>query len=186
MEILDWTRFAALAEERDAAVTIGVFDGLHRGHMLLIGRVVRSGLLPTVVTFRQFPKTRVDGKPPLELLPMEERLELIKKNGVSRVVLIDFSENFSKMSYREFLDVLRVHGGMKLCVIGDDFHCGHEREGNPASIREYNAARGVRTEIMPRLVDGGKPVSSTRIRAELEAGNISEAERLLGRKLVTI
>jgi FAD synthase len=194
MEIIDWPALSGGAAQNlmSTAVTIGVFDGLHLGHRLLIDKVVNSGLAPMVVTFAgdvsitQSPVTLASLPnpifPPL-LMPVSSRLALLEKFGIMHCALIDFSENFSRIEYREFLDVLRERGGMRRCVIGADFHCGYRREADARMVKDYNESRGVATEIVPPLVDGGLPVSSSRIRNALADGDVNLAERLLGRKM---
>jgi riboflavin kinase/FMN adenylyltransferase len=190
MTVLSWDEFCGGKREnggifRDkSAVTIGVFDGVHRGHRVLLQKAAASGFEPVVVTFRNHPRSIVaHRKAPKLLITVEERLAIFEKEGVSVTVLIDFSQRFSILSGRAFLETLRKNAALAYMVIGSTFRCGHRGTVDAAEVARINAEAGIRTEIVEPVQEDGIPVSSSRIREALVEGNVALAERMLGRKL---
>jgi riboflavin kinase/FMN adenylyltransferase len=108
---------------------------------------------------------------------------LFEELGVKLVILIDFSANYSKLSGREFIDALRDRGKAGYVVIGSNFHCGHKLDTDALLIREINRQAGVRTEVVPPVLAGDLPVSSSRIRTAISQGEIDTAAALLGRRV---
>jgi riboflavin kinase/FMN adenylyltransferase len=164
-------------------MTVGVFDGVHRGHAELIGRIVSRGPCPTVVTFRENPKKllsprRYGG----DIFSLEQKLAAFEELGVIRAILIDFSQEFSKMNGWGFIDSLESRGGAVFLAIGADFRCGYRHETGAELIRQNNELKGIPTEIIPPVLWGKGPVSSSRIRAAISGGDLAGAEALLGRK----
>lgn len=189
MNILTWEEFSggkaafAGAVSCQTAVTIGVFDGVHRGHQALLHKVASSGYAPVVVTFRNHPRSVLTRREaPRLLITVEERLAIFEKMGVQAVVLIDFSEKFSILSGKAFLSVLWGNASPAYMAIGAAFRCGYRGGTDAGQIARLNRAAGVRTEIVPPVLEGGLPVSSSRIREALAAGDIVAAECMLGRK----
>ena len=196
MRVIDWDVFiegnwewGAGSPDPHIAVTVGVFDGVHRGHQALIRRICSypqpSGLtdfhtLSTVVTFKQNPMRVL--KPELftgDIMTLEQKLHSLEVLGVQLTVLIDFSEEFSKMSGRVFIDLL-LGRPVKLIALGRNFRCGCQLDTGAGEIRNIAEERGLDYWIAPPIMDGGQPVSSSRIRQSLAAGQETEAERLLG------
>jgi riboflavin kinase/FMN adenylyltransferase len=184
MEILEWANFLKIpkSRQRPSAMTIGVFDGVHRGHAELIRRIVAKGPCPTVITFRENPKKALapvsyEG----DIFSLGQKLEAFESLGAERAVLIDFSENFSKLKGEEFIDILEVKLNMSFLAIGNNFRCGFRQNTNAGFIKKMNEARGVETEIVPPVLEDSEPVSSSRIRAAIRAGDLSLAAALLGR-----
>jgi riboflavin kinase/FMN adenylyltransferase len=190
MRILSWDEFCGQGRDqnrrlfRETAVTVGVFDGVHRGHEALLQKVLESGYEPLVVTFRNHPRSVVaHKKAPDLLITVEERLAIFEKKGVSATILIDFSKKFSILSGRDFLDALRTHASPVYMAIGTTFRCGHGGMTNATEVARINAEAGVRTEIVEPVREGGVAISSSRIREALAAGDAVLAERMLGRML---
>jgi riboflavin kinase/FMN adenylyltransferase len=165
-------------------MTVGVFDGVHRGHAELIRRIVSRGPCPTVATFRENPKRILSPRPyGGDIFSLEQKLTAFEELGVVRVIVIDFSEKFSKMNGWEFIDLLESRGGAVFLAIGANFRCGYRHETGAESISQKNGRKGIPTEIIPPVLWGGVPVSSSRIRAAISGGDLAGAEALLGRKL---
>jgi riboflavin kinase/FMN adenylyltransferase len=167
-------------------MTIGVFDAVHLGHRELIQRIVRRGPNPTVITFRENPKKRVfpnlyDG----DLYSFKQKLTVFDSLGVSRVVLIDFSEEFCKLKGTEFLDLLEDRGKMAFLAIGINFRCGYQQDTGADLVKEINEDRGIPTELVAPVVPEGEtaPVSSSIVRAAVKAGDIGTAAALMGRNV---
>jgi riboflavin kinase/FMN adenylyltransferase len=188
MKIISWDQFCGEEGRRlfqnKTAVTIGVFDGVHRGHQVLLQKVLASGFEPVVVTFRNHPRSVVaHKKAPDLLITVDERLAIFEKKGVSVAVLIDFSKKFSILSGREFLSLLRENASPGYMAIGTTFRCGYRGTTDAAEVVRINAEAGICTEIVEPVREGTLPVSSSRIREALAAGDTDLAERMLGRKL---
>ena len=172
------------------AVAIGVFDGVHRGHQALIRRICETApgsSVPTIVTFRQNPLKifNPDGFFG-EIYPLEQKLSVLESLGVQMVVLIDFSLEFSKINGRDFIDLLLKCRPVKLIALGSNFRCGHSLDTGVEEIQTLAQAKGTEVWVAPPVMDEGQPVSSSRIRQALAEGRVSEAERLMGRKIESI
>lgn len=173
-----------------SAVTIGVFDGVHLGHQLLIGEARRLaaelGARSTVVTFDKHPAqvVRPTSAPKL-LTDLEQRLELLEASGVECTQIISFDEVRAKEPAEEFVaDVLVGCLGARAVIIGADFHFGHNRLGDVALLQGMGHEHGFEVDGIPLVASataGAQPVSSTAIRAALAAGEIAAANRMLGR-----
>jgi riboflavin kinase/FMN adenylyltransferase len=168
-------------------LTIGVFDGVHRGHQMLIERArteARSrGLGTGVVTFHPNPITVLrPGTPFAYLTTLERRVELLKSTGVDWVAVIQFTSELSLVSAEDFARVLVEEAGMRLLVVGEDFAFGRGREGNVPRLRELGSELGFEVIPVPLLThDSPDAISSTRVRRALAEGQMTEVARLLGR-----
>ncbi|MDR1411623.1 MAG: FAD synthetase family protein [Spirochaetaceae bacterium] len=187
MRVVEWP--ALEAEEgppRASAITIGVFDGIHRGHQELIGRITAKNgeFISTIITFRKNPKEFL-GKKGFkgDILSLGQKLAIFERLSVARVVLIDFSENFSKLSGKEFLGLVRDRLNPGFVVLGSNFRCGYRGATDAARFRALYRRAGIPVELVPPVLEGGRPVSSSRIRGAIAAGDFSAAARLLGRNL---
>jgi len=176
-----------------AAVTIGAYDGVHRGHRTVIANVRRlaaeRGLATAVVTFDRHPASVVRPESaPLLLTDLDQKLELLADTGVDYALVIHFDEERSKESAEDFVNEVLVGClNAKLVVVGSDFHFGHGRRGNVALLREMGAVAGFDVVGLDLVDAAGRParreaqVSSTAIRAALTAGDLATANDLLGR-----
>jgi riboflavin kinase / FMN adenylyltransferase len=154
------------------AVAVGTFDGVHTGHRAVIGVAVDAGLRPTVVTFDPHPRAALGNTVDL-LCTLRRRLELLEACGVEDVLVVEFTPETAELSAPEFThDVLRAIGA-EIVVAGEGFRFGRGREGDCALLRSL----GLDAREVP-LVPG---VSSTRIRALANAGEMAAAAKLLGR-----
>jgi riboflavin kinase/FMN adenylyltransferase len=170
-----------------SSLTIGVFDGVHRGHQALIERAVaeaaRRGLRSLVLTFVAHPLALLAPPyAPPSLSDPAEKARLIERCAVELCAMIDFTAPFASTPAREFLE--RIVVGIcraRVVVCGDDFRFGARGAGDIALLREAGATLGFDLALCPSLLDGGQPVKSTRIRLCLHSGALAEANRLLGR-----
>jgi hypothetical protein len=191
MHILDWDEFIAQGLSRlalpgrgETAMTIGVFDGIHRGHRALIDRVLRSGLFPVAVSFKQSPRSVLH--PEIyegDILSVDQKLGLFERMGIGLTLMIDFSEKFSKLSGKEFIDLLQDRGNLRYLVIGSNFRCGYGHTTDVALIKAMNQAGGIPTDVVEPVLADGERISSSRIRAAISAGRLVEAAALLGRRV---
>jgi len=184
MQIED--ELAQFSPPKETLLTIGVFDGVHLGHKFLISKLVnlaaRQHLLSGIVTFRQHPRDLLAPKNKLLFLcNVEERVQLLKNEGVDIVVPLTFNRELAKVSARDFVSLLQKHLKMRGLVIGPDFSLGHNREGNAEMLRALGAEMGFSvTVVAPKTIDG-EVASSTVIRQALAEGDMEKVTRLLGR-----
>lgn len=182
MEILDWEEALKNEAPPASALTLGVFDGVHRGHRALIEKVVSRGPCPTVVSFKENPKRWLLGEAYKgDISSLDQKLRVFEELGVRRTILIDFSVKFSRLKGREFIDLLAKRLNLVFLVLGSNFRCGYKQDTGAESIREINLRQGIPTEVVPSVLDGEVPVSSSRIRKALLEGNLDEAARMLAR-----
>lgn len=166
---------------RPCAVALGLFDGVHLGHRRVIGAALNhpeleSGVL-TFDTSRQKPSRKAQAA---LIQPLEERLRRLESLGVAHCWAPDFSsicEMEPEVFVRELL-FARMHA--KLLCCGEDFRFGRRASGDVALLERLCREAGVTLTVVPEYLDGGAPVSSTRIREALEQGRMEEANRLLG------
>ena len=170
-----------------ATLTIGNFDGVHRGHLALIERVVAKGrelgVSSCVLTFEPHPREFFAGDAaPARLTRLHDKLELLAAAGVERVHLIHFNARFAAMSAARFIDDVLLRGlGARWLLVGRDFRFGAKREGDFATLEDAARRQGFALEAMPDVAFNGERVSSSAVRAALAAGDFARAERLLGR-----
>jgi len=165
------------------ALTIGNFDGVHRGHRALLERVVAKardiGVTSCVLTFEPHPREffAPHAAPP-RLTRLRDKLELIAAAGIERVHVIRFTAAFAAMSAARFIGEILVRGlGTQWLLVGRDFRFGAQRKGDFAALQGHAFA----LEAMPDVQFEGERVSSSAVRAALQAGDFARAERLLGR-----
>ena len=173
-----------------SAVTIGVFDGVHLGHQLLIGEARRlaaeTGARSTVVTFDRHPAAVVrPASAPKLLTDLEQRLDLLEATGVECTQIITFDEVRSKEPAEDFVNEVLVGClGARAVIVGADFHFGHNRSGDVALLERMGADHGFEVDGIPLVASAAaaaQPVSSTAIRRALADGDLSAANRMLGR-----
>lgn len=170
--------------EGPLAVTIGVFDGVHRGHQHILETLARrAGSVPVgVVTFRTHPAalTSPQGAPPL-ICSVAQRIELLAAGGVDVVALLDFDDALRRMPAERFVrEVLVGHLGAEHVVVGTGFRFGHELSGDTGLLQRLGIEMGFTATAVP-VLGGATPVSSTAIRTAIADGDVEEAAALLGR-----
>ena len=183
-----WDGLAAVpADHGPSVVTVGMFDGVHRGHRVLLDRVAAEaaarGLPAGAVTFDRHPLEvlRPEAKPPL-LTTLDRKVALLGAAGMDFVLVLAFTEELSQVTAEAFAREVLMDGvGARAVVVGDNFRFGHKAAGDPALLAELGRPRGVAVVAVPLHADGGEPVSSTRIRAELARGDVRAAAASLGR-----
>jgi riboflavin kinase/FMN adenylyltransferase len=183
MYVVNWDELPAAVqgEDRQTALTIGVFDGVHRGHRALIEKITAKApeLLPAVITFRS--SSMMVKSAPGPILNHEEKLALFETLGVALCTVVDFSPEFATLEGQEFFSLVRRFLRPAYIAVGWNFHCGHGRATDAQMFGRLGQKYGVEVEITPPVMENGRPVSSSRIREALTAGNRDEAALLLGR-----
>jgi len=176
------------AHVRGTVVTVGTFDGVHRGHLdvlaHLVDRAREVGLPSLLVTFEPHPLeiVRPESAPQL-LTTRHEKLAALAATGLEYVAIVPFTRAFARRTAEEFVDVtLRDRFHMTELLIGHDHGFGRGREGDAETLRELGIARGFRVEVVPPVQSAaGDPVSSSRIRRAIAEGRLDDAAAGLGR-----
>ena len=172
----------------ERVVTIGTFDGVHRGHRRLLDQAVRRGheldLPVTGVTFEPVPAAVL--RPEAfsgRISTPEEKLEHLAASGLDEVVVVPFTRNTAALSPESFVGRLVELAGLRLLVVGEDFALGRGRAGDVARLREIGAREEMAfaVEAIGRIGLGPEPLSSTAIRTAVREGNVATARHLLGR-----
>jgi riboflavin kinase / FMN adenylyltransferase len=167
-------------------VTIGTFDGVHRGHRRLLDQAVRRGAelgLPvTGVTFEPVPAAVL--RPEAfagSISTPEEKLERLNAVGLDEIVVIPFTRELSRWSPEQFMTWLKEKTSLRELWVGEEFALGKDRTGTVARLTEIGADLGFQVIAVPRLTNGDEVVSSSRVRAAVMNGDVGTARRLLGR-----
>ncbi|HFD38573.1 MAG TPA: bifunctional riboflavin kinase/FAD synthetase, partial [Anaerolineae bacterium] len=184
MQIVD--DLTKLDLRRRSIVTIGAFDGLHRGHQALIEQVVRQAratdCAAVLITFHPHPAAVLtpDRAPRLLTTPAE-KAALLAEMGLDLMVLLPFDRETAATPARAFMETLCAHLHPRQVWVGDDFALGRGRQGDVAYLRELGRELGYELHALEPLREGGQIISSSRIRALLAQGAVEEAAELLGR-----
>ncbi len=166
-------------------VSIGNFDGLHRGHRKLLAAMVsiarQHGLRSVVISYSTHPAfTLRKDAPPLLLTPSSRKISLLRELGVDEVVLLPFDADFAKLSAEQFLhDILIPRFAPEVIVVGYDSHFGFQRGGTHDFLRSHAHQYGFTCQYIEPCLHNGVPVSSSMIRSLLLSGDIKTANALL-------
>lgn len=176
--------------EHGSVVTVGEYDGVHRGHRTVISEMHRMaaerGCSTAVVTFDRHPASVVRPESaPLLLCDLDHKLELLADTGVDYTLVVQFDEAQAAVPAEDFARAVLVDClQAKAVVVGADFHFGQGRRGNVDTLRRVGAEHGYEVVGLPlvkQITGDGEVISSTSIRAALETGDVERAQRLLGR-----
>jgi riboflavin kinase/FMN adenylyltransferase len=171
-------------------VTVGFFDGVHVGHQAVLGRAVeeaaRRGIRSVAVTFDRHPREILTpGREPRLLTTVERKAELIVATGIDMVVVLEFTESFSRWTAEEFIERVLVDGlRVQHSVVGADFTFGFKALGTPETLIEVGPSHGFTAERVELVHLDDHRVSSSSIREALVAGDLAWPERALGRRFV--
>lgn len=176
-----------------SAVTIGNFDGVHRGHQAILSELRRAasdrGLLPTVMTFTPHPRAFFAhrGQRP-ELIPtqisgLRDKILLLAEQGIGQVVIQRFDQHLADMNAEDFIRKLLVRGlNTRWLLVGEDFRYGHKRTGDIALLRRLGDECGFAVRTLADVGDvHGQRISSSALRTALAVGNLARSQELLGR-----
>jgi riboflavin kinase/FMN adenylyltransferase len=185
MRLFHGTDSASIA--RPTVLTLGVFDGLHLGHQLIMRTVVERaralGAVPTVITFDPHPRAVLhpESAPPL-LQTFDQKIEAFGVLGLEQTIVIRFTKEFAQVRAEDFLrEVVRDRLQAREVYLGRGFAFGHNREGDIELLRKVSRDLDFRAEEVPEVRLRGQRISSSRIRALLALGQVNLARRMLGR-----
>lgn len=168
-------------------VSVGVFDGVHRGHRRIFEQVLRycadRGFEPTAVTFDPHPLAVLRPEDvPQRLSSLDERIELLAAIGVGSVVVLPFTRELSQLSPRQFVQSILVRRLSARAVFeGPNFRFGHRGAGDIGELGRLGQELGFEVGIVPPVTDGGEVISSSLVRGFLQEGDVVGAARCLGR-----
>lgn len=169
------------------ALSIGNFDGVHRGHRALLKQLVEGAkerdLVSCVMTFEPHPKEFfAPEQAPPRIMNLRDKLAAFSKIGIDRVVVEHFNSAFARLSPEEFVSEIIVKRlNAKWILIGDDFCYGAKRAGNFASLKAAGQQYGFEVSSIQTILENGERISSSSLRAALANGDMLQAEKLLGR-----
>ncbi|MGN6390544.1 MAG: bifunctional riboflavin kinase/FAD synthetase [Burkholderiaceae bacterium] len=173
------------------ALTIGNFDGVHRGHQALLAQVrtaaLRLGIESAVMTFEPHPReyfAQLAGKPdaaPARIVGLRDKLQSLSDAGIDRVIVEHFNARFAALTPQQFIEEVLVGGlHVKWLMVGEDFCFGARRAGNVATLVEAGLRHGFEVHTLPTVVDDGLRISSSAVRAALAVGDFARTRQLLG------
>jgi riboflavin kinase / FMN adenylyltransferase len=171
---------------RGATVAIGNFDGVHRGHKAVIAAALARGRAlgkpSAALTFEPHPRAFFNPDEPLfRLTPETAKLRLLAATGLNGAIVLTFNAELATLSAEDFVQrVLVDRFAVSGAAIGFNFHFGANRAGSPEFLQAQGKQYGFAVDIVPPLLDGGRPVSSGPIRAALAAGRLDDAAEFLG------
>jgi riboflavin kinase/FMN adenylyltransferase len=181
------THGAADAALPPVALTVGNFDGIHRGHQAMLERLAgearRRGLVSCVLTFEPHPREFFSPlAAPTRLTSLREKYELLAARGIGRMHVQRFTRSFSSIEPEAFVErVLAKRLKTRWILVGEDFRFGAKRAGDLPLLKRLGGRHRYEVEIMPVVMRAGLRVSSSAVRAALAAGDLAAAEALLGR-----
>jgi len=185
-------RIYKLYKIQRAAATIGIFDGVHRGHQRILRRLIKEAKRykrkSLVVTFYPHPRKVLNPhlKTPL-LISLEHRLRLIEDMGVDFFLIIKFTKRFSQVKAEDFIDKALIQGlNIKALVVGENFFFGNREKGTPSLLKWMSRRHGFRLTSVRPVKMKKRYISSTRIRRAIEKGDLENASLMLGRPVTIL
>ncbi|GAB4373551.1 MAG: bifunctional riboflavin kinase/FAD synthetase [Spirochaetales bacterium] len=184
MNVLEWPVFLQSKSTfpGPVALTIGVFDGVHRGHECLIRDVCsQKGLSPWVITFHPNPgRVLRTEEYPGDIMTRRQKVKRLGDLGLHTTVMIDFSLEFGKLRGTEFLSLIQETVTVQYIAVGENFHCGYNMDTSAWRMKELLEPKEIKVQVLPSVQRGGGVVSSTRIRNAILEGDLGTAADLLG------
>ena len=168
------------------ALTVGNFDGVHRGHQALLARVVAAararGIAAAVMTFEPHPRELfAPERAPARISGLRDKLEALATAGIDHVIVQHFNRSFASVTAGAFIDLLRHGCAVRWLLVGDDFRFGARRAGDIGLLQQHAGHGSFLLEQMPTVAEGEERISSSAVRAALGAGDLARARHLLGR-----
>lgn len=172
--------------QQPSLATIGVFDGVHRGHQHLIRRLVEEARerrhAAVALTFFPHPDLVLRGlSGRYYLTTPDQRAALLGDLGIDYVITLPFDEQFRQIRAAEFVDQMIAHLRLESLWVGSDFALGYQREGNVVFLKEQGAKKGFSVEVIDLIMEENAAISSSTIRAALQEGDVEEGREMLGR-----
>ena len=179
-----WNRIPVI--DNPVVVTIGNFDGVHIGHQALLGQMralsACKEYVPVVVTFKNHPLYLIDPeRAPRMLMDIEEKTAVMKQAGAAHMIVLSFDSHLASTEPENFIKELAEKMNVRHIVVGFNFRFGRNGAGDGSLLAAMGTSLGFEVTVMPPVIYDGKPVSSSRIRGLLTAGDCQGARNMLGR-----
>lgn len=169
--------------EENTVLSLGKFDGIHRGHELLLEHLAAKksdGLAGVIFTFDIPPRRNVEQVEAKVLTTNEEKIHIFEQFGIDYVVECPFTKEIMCMEAENFIEKIVRQLHVKCVVVGEDFHFGHNRRGDHKMLSKYAAQYGYEVIVVKKMKEDARDISSTFVREEIALGNIEKANHLLG------
>ena len=169
--------------EEPTVISLGKFDGIHRGHELLLEQLLKKkkeGLSTVIFTFDIPPKKKLEEEDVKVLTTNEEKMHMFDSFGIDYLIECPFTQEVMSMEPEDFIRMLVNKLSVKCIVAGEDFCFGHNRRGNYQMIKEYAKLLSYEAIILPKIKEDERDISSTYVREEIAEGRIEKANKLLG------
>ncbi|MBQ5998395.1 MAG: FAD synthetase family protein [Treponema sp.] len=192
MTVLTWNDVVSAAVPlfpQGTALSVGSFDGPHRGHCALFDAVFsvaeKESFVPGLVTFtKALPGIKHPVSYAGDIATLSERLNQYKNKGFDFVVLIDFDDSFARMSGEDFFTVLKNNLSMRFIAEGQDFRCGYKGSYGMTEITDFIFKNGIQAQFLDLVQADGKRISSSEVRKQIQKGNFSLVNELLERRFL--
>ena len=169
--------------EENTVISLGKFDGIHRGHELLLEYLSakkEEGLATVIFTFDIPPRKNVNGVESKVLTTNEEKMHMFEQIGMDYLVECPFTREIMCMEPENFIEKIVRQLHIKCIVVGEDFRFGHNRRGNYRMLQEYSGQYGYEVVVVQKIKEDSRDISSTFVREEISLGNMEKANQLLG------
>lgn len=169
--------------EDHTVLSLGKFDGIHRGHELLLEYLAakkEEGLSSVIFTFDIPPRKNVEQVEAKVLTTNEEKMHIFEHAGIDYLVECPFTQEIMCMEAEDFIGKIAEQLHVKCVVVGEDFHFGHNRRGDYQMLQRFAKAYGYEVIVVKKMQEDARDISSTFVREEIAAGNIEKANHLLG------
>ena len=166
-------------------VSIGVFDGVHKGHKYFLSKLlsesIKSKTISTVITFKNHPLSLLNPNIPIEnIIPLDDRIQMIKNLGIKSIIPVSFNQSLSQLTGKEFIDKIKSTIKISSLFIGPDFSIGKNRETNTSNIKLLSDELGFSIFEIPKLKENSLIIRSTSIRSLIAKGKVATASKILG------
>lgn len=169
--------------EENTVLSLGKFDGIHRGHELLLEYMAtkkNEGLLGAIFTFDIPPRKNVEHAKTKVLTTNEEKVHIFEQLGIDYLIECPFTQEIMCMEAEDFIEKIVRQLHVKCMVVGEDFHFGHNRRGDYQMLRQYATEYDYEVIVVKKMQEDARDISSTFVREEIIKGNIEKANHLLG------
>lgn len=170
-------------QNTESIITIGTFDGVHKGHELLFKFLKdTSNLTPIVITFNKSPKEIIHNNPSKSIYDIETKESLIKNLGIQKIISLDFDDSIKSLSAKEFINLLKRNLNLKTLVIGEDTTIGKDKIGKKNGLNDILLSFECELKLISIKKNNEQKISSSKIKKEIQSGNFENVNKNLSNK----